>query len=443
MNKSVELLGKIFKGNFSALLAGNLIYAASQWGMIMSIAKLGNPAMVGQFSLALALIAPLILFSNFQLRNFQATDAKDEYAFTEYFRLRMLMSILSLLCVAVIAVSGDYSSVLRLVILFVGISKVIESVSDIIFGLFQKHEQMHWIARSMIMKGLSSVAVLSVVLLLTDSIVWSVVGMSCAWLLILVLYDIRNAIRVLKQLYSRTGQQKKYFWEQVNLRRIWKLGLLTIPLGIVATLDSLMNNIPRYRLQAFGGEEMLGYYAAIAYIMVAGGTFITALIQAFSPKLSVLYHQHLDRFRKDLLKLSFLAGCIGITGILISLAAGRPILNLLYSKEYGQHSEILTIIMLASTIWFISSCLGAGLTISRNMNVQVPIYVVSCASVFVSAFFLIPGYGMSGAAWSIVIGMLVRGVSIAVSLFIVIRRKMAAQPIAKPGEAVLNQQSSN
>jgi hypothetical protein len=36
--------------NFSWALAGNIIYAACQWGMLSVLAKLGSPEMVGLFA---------------------------------------------------------------------------------------------------------------------------------------------------------------------------------------------------------------------------------------------------------------------------------------------------------------------------------------------------------------------------------------------------------
>ena len=40
--------------NFSWTFAGNAVYAACQWGMLVVLAKLGSPEMIGQFTLGLA-----------------------------------------------------------------------------------------------------------------------------------------------------------------------------------------------------------------------------------------------------------------------------------------------------------------------------------------------------------------------------------------------------
>lgn len=76
--------------NFAWTLAGNVVYAGCQWGILIAIAKLGTPAMVGQFALGLAVCAPVFMFTSLQLRAVLATDAGDEYRLGNYLALRIL-----------------------------------------------------------------------------------------------------------------------------------------------------------------------------------------------------------------------------------------------------------------------------------------------------------------------------------------------------------------
>src|SRR5262245_17210531 len=47
--------------NFSWSFAGNAVYAGCQWGMLMVMAKLGSPEVVGQFALGLAVTGPITM----------------------------------------------------------------------------------------------------------------------------------------------------------------------------------------------------------------------------------------------------------------------------------------------------------------------------------------------------------------------------------------------
>jgi len=109
--------------NFSWTFAGNVIYAACQWGILVVLAKLGSPKMVGQFALGSAITAPVIMFTNLQLRAVQATDAKDEYSFGDYFSLRLLTTALAFLIIVCIAALSGYSMITAMVILAVGAAR--------------------------------------------------------------------------------------------------------------------------------------------------------------------------------------------------------------------------------------------------------------------------------------------------------------------------------
>lgn len=403
----------------SALFIGNVVYSLSQWAMIVAIAKLGSPFMVGQYSYALALTAPVILFFSFQLRNVQATDAADQYHFAEYVKLRVVTSLIAYAMILGVAMVGQQQSLtLLLVILFVGASKVIESISDICFGYFQKHEQMDMIARSMIWKGILSIIALAGALLLTHSLIVGSICMTLCWLGILVFYDIRNV----RLLMSRLVPVSKPAPFAFKWNRLGSLAWLTLPLGIAATLDSLITNIPRYMLQSVGGEEAIGYYAAISYIMLAGGTFMGAMLQATSPRLAVFYYTDIKAFQRRLRQLLGASGLFGLLGIAASLLIGKQVLSIMYDDRYAAHNDVFVLIMIASALWYVASCLGTALTASRSIKVQVPIYIISCLAVLVAAIYFIPIYQLEGAAISLCIGMLVRTVMSAWCTVLAVRK---------------------
>ncbi len=75
----VEKLSPLsLRANFSWTFVGNVVYAGSQWGMLVVLAKLGTPEMVGQFSLGLAgnLLTPDALRLPINLSAWQSSRAR-------------------------------------------------------------------------------------------------------------------------------------------------------------------------------------------------------------------------------------------------------------------------------------------------------------------------------------------------------------------------------
>lgn len=404
------------KKNFTWTLAGNLVYACCQWGILIVLSKFGTVEMVGLFALGLSVTAPVILFSNLGLRGVQSTDARHEYEFADYLRLRLLSTIIGLLVIAGISLSVGYTSETRTVILIIGLAKGIEAISDIMYGLLQLNERLDRIAISMMIKGPFSLIALSVSLYITSSIYWATLCFAISWLFVLILYDIPNARRILKSVNRNNRETKKPFFQFnykgilscLALKKMRRLAWLSLPLGFTVMLISLNTNIPRYFIEHFFGQRDLGIYAAIAYIIVASNTITNALGQSASPRLAKFFadRNHLA-FNRLIFKLLVLGIIIGVFGIIIAFIAGRQLLTLLYSSEYADHAGVLIILIVSGVFGYAASILGYAATASRQIRSQpIVLFCVLLASM-ASSFLLIPSYQLLGAALSVLISTVI------------------------------------
>ena len=84
--------------------------------------------------------------------------------------------------------------------------------------------------------------------------------------------------------------------------------------------------------------------------------------------------------------------------------------------------------MVSATFWFASSFLSAGIIAADNYRVMVPIFVAATIATTLSALYLVPQYGLAGAAWSLCIGMVARvGLSCYV-LWVMLRHPILGTP---------------
>ena len=380
--------------NFSWTFIGNAVYAACQWGMLVVLAKLGSPEMVGQFTLGLAVTAPVLMFTNLHLRVVQATDARKEYLFSDYLALRLSGTGLALVVIAVITLKAGYRWETSLVIFLLGLAKAFESISDVFYGLIQQHERMDRMAISLMIKGSLSLLLLGMGVYLSGSILWGVLGLVFAWALVLVGYDIRNGVLILNQM-PEPG------W---NLATLKKLVWLSLPLGFVMMLISLNSNIPRYFIEKYLGERELGLFAALAYLMVAGGMVVSALGESASPRLAKYYAAgNSIAFHTLQIKLVAIAALLGGVGVLVAVVAGRQILTLLYGPEYAKHTDLFVWLMVAAGIGYISSFLGYGITAARYFRIQMPLFVLVTSTSAITCLYLLPRLGLVGAAFALIV----------------------------------------
>lgn len=392
--------------NFSWTFLGNAVYAACQWGMVAVLAKVGTPEMVGQFALAFAVTAPIMLFANMKLRAVQATDVQNEYAFGSYIALRLITIPIALFIILAIVLLR-YDSAAGGVIAFVGIAKAIESVSDILFGLLQRQELMNRIAWSQMAKGGLALSAFAFILSTTGSLTAGTAAIAAAWLTILTVYDAPTAAATFR---ARDDSLHIGVWRALlPLRPDWSLASLlslawrTLPLGFTVMLGSLTTNTPQYFIEHFRGAHELGLYAAMSYPMVAGALVINALGQSATPRLALYYASGaIPAFRKLVVKLVGLGLLLGLAGIAAVLSFGSQILTSLYSPEYAERQEVFVWIMIAVAIGFGYVFLGTAVTSMRLFAVQMPIHIGSVMVLVSMCALLIPSHGSKGAAWALI-----------------------------------------
>jgi O-antigen/teichoic acid export membrane protein len=384
--------------NFSWNLAGNVFYAASQWGFLILLAKMLNSTAVGEFAFALAVTAPIMIFANQGLTGLQATDANSEFSFGDYFVCRLLTTTLAFSLIFVLSWSLHWSGV----VIAVGAAKAAEALCDIKYGQYQKLDRMDRTAQSMMLRGVCSLLLAAILLHFFHSVLGATVGLLIGNILVLLLKDYRAHLSMtrqeslvgrfaLKQALHRSLQLKPLLWQ-------------AFPLGVAAMLGSAISSIPRYFVERYSGTAMLGIFAALMYLLVAGRTLIVAMAQSCVAQLSRLYIRGLRISFYSLIARQMGIGLLlGAGGILVSLAAGKQLLRLLYRPEYAQYSQILILVMIAAALNYLAEFSNGGLLAVRAIQIQPAILALCCAAILLLCVFLVPSCGIRGAAWAVVI----------------------------------------
>jgi O-antigen/teichoic acid export membrane protein len=399
---------KSLRHSFSWTLAGNLIYAACQWGILVVMAKWMTPDIVGRFTLGIAITAPVFMFFNLNLRSVQATDARREYDFGEYLALRILMIACALVTIATIVLIVGYQAEILAAVLLIAVAKAWESLSDLFYGQLQHHEEMDRIAQSLVLKGLLSLLLFTAGILLSDNLLGGIVGLIIAQAVVWALFDLKNTRDSLKQTQEANSSAHAFrpLWYWASLRN---LAVLSFPLGLVMLMISLNDNIPRYFVEHFCGERELGIFGALVYLMVAGNMLVNALGESSVARLARLYAAgDLTAFQQLIIKLTLVGATLGSAAVLGAWLIGRPFLTLLYQPEYAEYTELLVLLSIAAAIGCVQAFLSYGLGAARYYRIQVPIFLAVCLAITVASAVWIPSYQLNGAAYALMVGAAVR-----------------------------------
>lgn len=401
------------KKNFAWILGGSLIYSFCQWGLLVTIAKFGTAKLLGQFALGLAISAPIIMFTNLQLRAIEATDARNQYKFGDYLGLRISMTFIFLVIVVGLICFSQHQFQTKLVVLGVALFKSFEALSDIVYGYMQKFERMDYIGISLSLRGIFSLIIFAVTFILTQKLFIAILGLSTIWFLVLIFYDLVN-LKMWTVLKARVEKQTllKLFWT-------------ALPLGIVAMLVSLSSNIPRYFIVSKWGESDLGYFASLAYIVLAIQKIVLALGESIRPRLAKYYAEDkLSEFKYLLMQILGFVMFIGVFALIISFLFGKEILTILYQPEYAEYVNVFIWLMLGGLIYYLSLIFNDGMIAAQYFKIQMPIFISVNLIIVISCIILVPSHGILGAAIALGLGRLTHLIwGIGVNIFILNKKK--------------------
>jgi O-antigen/teichoic acid export membrane protein len=388
------------KSNFVWTLAGNVIYTASQWGMLSVLAKRGTPATVGVFALGLAVSAPVFMFCNLQLRNVQATDAQSRYQFTDFFVLRSICTLAALLVIGAISAAAGYHGEVLVVLIALSLAKAFESWSDVVAGLLQKHERLDLAARAVSVRGVFSLVVFAIVFETTRELSAACIALAVTWAAVVCVYDVALARKVLVK-------GEGFF--SASMTRMWELLNKSLPLGIVMTLISLNTNLPRYLVIHYLGAGQLGVFASLVYLLTAVNLLTMALGQAASARMATMYAVgELERFRGVLMKLVSFGFGIGVVACGIALGFGKVLLTLLYGPSYSSHQGLLLILAATAGISTIATFMGFAATSAQSFRAQVHVIAAMTITTWVGSWLLVPLLGLNGAGIALLISAIVQ-----------------------------------
>lgn len=385
--------------------------------------------MVGVFAIGLAVATPIMAFATLKTRLVQATDAKQTYQFGHYLGLRLLTTAVAFIIIIAIVIVIRYEPNTAWVILVIALEKAVESLSDVLYGLFQQRERMDLMAISRVIKGPLSLIALGLGVYLTSSLFYGVLGMALVWLIILFAYDLVSCARLLQgNTWRETVKAVLPRWE---LRPLTQLAWLALPLGLVVLLESLATNIPRYFIERQLGVYMLGIFAAMAYLKRVGQTFVIAWGLSAAPRLAQHYSDgDVQSFQRLLNRLVVMGAVLGIGGVVLAALWGRPLLTLFYNPEYAAYQSVFVILILAAGVDYVATFIDYGMTAARQFRLQMMLFIGLVAGETLICYLLIPRGALVGAATAVLGASLIR----LGGGWLIIRRAIAACPI--PSERV-------
>ncbi len=364
----------------------------------------------GIFTYVFSLALILYTISCYGGRIFQVSDWKNEYKINSYFYVRIISSAVALILILVFSIISNIGNDYFIILLILMAAKIIESFSDVLFGILQKNDKLYIVGISMLIKALLSIIGFLIVDIVTHNLIYS----SLCYLISNFVFYI-----IIDKKYSNFN----LFDSSINKSEIRKIFLSNLYIFLCSFLIILILNIPRYvAFDLLNSVEKgyLGIFLMIPTIISLHGQFVIQPI--VMPITNYFKSKKWIEYYNQLFKLIIFIIVIGIIGVIISLTIGPALLELIFGISFLTYKLELVYIIIGGMFNGLTTIFSTYLTIMRKTKIQFLLYLIIIILEIILCYYITKFIGFRGIFISFDIIMILQFI-LFVLIFIIYGKK--------------------
>lgn len=426
---TVKIPRQSLRANFAWQFCANFIAAGVQFSVGSLLAKLTSDTVTGQYQIGWTITTPLFMFAALDLRVFQATETRREFAFAEYFAARLMSGLFALVVSLGFALLSEHSASALLIVGLVACLKFLDLFADCFYGAMQRHERLDLVSRCTVVRAVTQAGVFAGGIFLTREIVPTLIAMIASSAVTLFALE----LRISRNILIVTENSSIWWRHPISFGQLSLLLRKTIPLGIRLFLVSLIPNISRYFVSLYHGLATFGIYANISQITTIAPLFSRSMNHAIAPRLAQLCEQRdATAFRQLVFRVRLLYAAFGAAAVLGTILFGKLILSWVYRDDFVPYHDVFVAVMIATAIQSVGGVLDMALVALRRSESLAPITAVTIGSMTLACWLLIPIQGLKGAATAIAISCIIREIALQFMLNRALRDLVQVKPDAIP-----------
>ena len=406
LNKKVSL-----KENTLWYTMGTMCSSATSFLLMIYVTRILGVDEAGVFSISYSVGQLMLSIGWFGTRQFQVSDINEEFKFSDYFSLKIFMTIIMMVGCLIYSVFLHFNTYKMLVTFLYCLFLICDVFADLFSARFQQVDKLFLSGISYIIRILGYNLVILFSLLCFKNLIVAIVLAMIYSALELTFFDL--------QLIKRISQIKMEF----HLDKIIQLIKNCFPLFISSFLTTFIMNVPKNAIELNFDSSVQTYYNIIfmpSYIINLFCMFI--FVPLYTSIANTWLNSTKYKFINTVVKLMIFDVLLSLVVFAGCYFLGIPLLELVYGVDLQSVKPSFLILIIAGCFTSMNSILSYIFTVVRRQRFMIYIYVVAMVLAQISVKTLTLNYGIFGASLDYLIGIASITVMFIIGLVLVLRK---------------------
>ena len=391
---------------------GTFAYFFFQWITTVVVVRLTGYKDAGVFSLVVSFTNVFGFISRYGMRNYQISDYNDVFSNHQYLGARIWTTGIAIAGFFIVSLFCGFDAYTYVCALAYMIFKLLESLTDYLFAIFQKLDKYKEMAISYILKGILPLLGFIGCLWMFKSLLSAICCMALLYAAIVLCYDF-PCVKARKTL-------------RVSFQGNKKILSACLPLMLATLITPYMTFIIRFFIEKLYGEEMLGYYSSISMVVVVMTTLAGSVWYVIIPIISKHYtEENFGAIIRMLIGILLAIAGIGVVVIALGEWLGPWAFRLVFGSEILAYMYLLAPVLIASILLTATAFFSTVLIPLQRRGAMLWCNVIGAAVCTAAVYPMTKADGMQGANNSLILGLTIQLLLLGGVTFFTLKQKEA------------------
>lgn len=395
------------KDNFIWNMVGSSIYAIASMILTYLTIRVIGDEYGGIFSIGLTISQMLVYFAYFEMRTFQVTDSRNKYTFYDYYTTKLVTCPMMIFISIFYIWTRHYTAEKSILVFLVCLYRLADGFADVFESQFHKDGRLDIAGKSLTYRTIFSVTMYFIVLITTQNLMYS--------LIVAVISAIGGVCFFNILVYREFGQ----IHMTKNKKVIFSILKECFPLFLGTFLWTYILSASRLAIDRYMPSQYQSYYQVLfmpvsVINLFAGFVFKPILLTLTNYYAEQKYKEFFKVIGKNIIAMAlFTAVCM-----MAAYIAGPEVLSFLVNCDLSEYRMLLTFLMFAGGLNAIAVIMYYVLTIIRSNVGIIGGYITASLLAMILSPVMVKNSGMTGAAGSYFVVILVLNIIFAITIAI-------------------------